>query len=56
MLVNNGFGIRERLRIKEPNKGIDALGVLLAPDSSIKDKYNHFHKNACSWAQDLLQR
>ena len=54
LLVKNEFGIKERLQMIEPNKGMDTLGVLLAPDGSMKDEFKYLYKKATLWAQDIL--
>ena len=47
LLVKNENKEREDLKIIELNKGMDTLGILLVPDSSIKDEYNYLCKKHC---------
>ena len=39
----------------EPSKGMDTLGVLLAPAGSMEDEFKYLYKKAFSWAQQIAQ-
>ena len=39
----------------EPSKGMDTLGVLLAPTGSMEDEFKYLYKKASSWAQQIAQ-
>ena len=55
LLVKNEFNKWERLRLIEPYKGIDILGMLLALDGSMSDKINYLIQKTTKWAQAISE-
>ena len=53
LIVANEFRVRETLRIIKLNKGMDTLGVLLVPDSSIEDKFQYLMNKSLNWANAI---
>ena len=47
--VRNEFNQREPIKIIEPHKEINTLGILLAPDGSMKDKLNYLLNKLHTW-------
>ena len=44
--MRNKEGIQENLKLIEPNKGMDTLGILLAPDGLMEDEYKYLLKKS----------
>ena len=53
--VKNKNNDRESLRIIKLNKGIDTLGVLLAPDGSMNEEFKYLSNKVSTWVYSIFQ-
>jgi len=53
--VKNENNDRESLCIIESNKGMNTLGVLLAPDGSINEEFKYLSNKVSIWAHSIFQ-